>query len=395
MDSCQDAVNYVSEYLHRIGSITLVVHLEKGYAPLCVKFPPHTSQTIQLFFRRDGNGSRLSRKIKLPREFHPQFEGKEVSLDSPDSGFVQLSIRALPIVKSQPEELLDEGQLFTPWPTTSLKQLALTKSHFACSQCHETLLTCENIKSWKALPTETWAEMMDFWHCHKPSGPGSESSFNTNYTISAFHAFPNTAMVGNCYVLFHPSQFVSAHVHASKANNSGSQTQVIVCAHCSFWLGYQDFPDTCKIYKWALEISSPVEIPRQYPGHLYVSATINELIKSHGVYTFSISPEDYSVKHESLVVSRSEVLIWVFNPDFQYCTNTTSGDIDSGMKVFYSSDPVMIPKLKQTRGDVEQLHFPSLVVDELLLHLSKHALLYPKDSQKMTKDWKMSILHRL
>jgi hypothetical protein len=24
------------------------------------------------------------------------------------------------------------------------------------------------IKAWKDLPSENWAEMMEFWHCHKP-----------------------------------------------------------------------------------------------------------------------------------------------------------------------------------------------------------------------------------
>ena len=24
------------------------------------------------------------------------------------------------------------------------------------------------VRSWKDLPSENWAEMMDFWHCHRP-----------------------------------------------------------------------------------------------------------------------------------------------------------------------------------------------------------------------------------
>ena len=37
----------------------------------------------------------------------------------------------------------------------------------ACRFCH-TLLVREQVKIWKDLPSENWAEMMDFWHCHKP-----------------------------------------------------------------------------------------------------------------------------------------------------------------------------------------------------------------------------------
>ena len=27
------------------------------------------------------------------------------------------------------------------------------------------------MRDWKDLPSEGWAEMMDFWHCHKPDEP--------------------------------------------------------------------------------------------------------------------------------------------------------------------------------------------------------------------------------
>lgn len=37
----------------------------------------------------------------------------------------------------------------------------------ACRFC-QTLLVRKQVTIWKDLPSENWAEMMDFWHCHKP-----------------------------------------------------------------------------------------------------------------------------------------------------------------------------------------------------------------------------------
>lgn len=37
----------------------------------------------------------------------------------------------------------------------------------ACRFC-QALLVKKSVQTWKDLPSENWAEMMDFWHCHKP-----------------------------------------------------------------------------------------------------------------------------------------------------------------------------------------------------------------------------------
>ena len=50
-----------------------------------------------------------------------------------------------------------------PWPACSMT----TETPIGCRSCL-TILSSGSIKAWKALPSENWAEMMDFWHCHKP-----------------------------------------------------------------------------------------------------------------------------------------------------------------------------------------------------------------------------------
>ena len=37
-----------------------------------------------------------------------------------------------------------------------------------CKNCEGVVLKKEAVNVWKDLPNENWAEMMDFWHCHKP-----------------------------------------------------------------------------------------------------------------------------------------------------------------------------------------------------------------------------------
>lgn len=49
------------------------------------------------------------------------------------------------------------------WPASSLT----SETEVACRTCRN-MVAKGKISTWKDLPSESWAEMMDFWHCHKP-----------------------------------------------------------------------------------------------------------------------------------------------------------------------------------------------------------------------------------
>ena len=59
-----------------------------------------------------------------------------------------------------------------PWPATDLEE----GSDFSCRSCNAPVLKQAVIKGWRDLPSENWAEMMDFWHCHKPDVPASNGN---------------------------------------------------------------------------------------------------------------------------------------------------------------------------------------------------------------------------
>jgi len=56
-----------------------------------------------------------------------------------------------------------------PWSAPELNSL---HPAFNCVHCGAELLSEGKIKIWKDLPRHNWAEMMDFWHCHKPHQKG-------------------------------------------------------------------------------------------------------------------------------------------------------------------------------------------------------------------------------
>jgi ubiquitin-protein ligase E3 D len=51
-----------------------------------------------------------------------------------------------------------------PWSSQGLA----TAAGVRCRKCDAAIIPEGTVKVWKDLPSENWAEMMEFWHCHKP-----------------------------------------------------------------------------------------------------------------------------------------------------------------------------------------------------------------------------------
>lgn len=57
-----------------------------------------------------------------------------------------------------------------PWNAVDIQ----TGAAIRCRKCDHAIVEEGAITSWKDLPSENWAEMMEFWHCHKPHDHGDE-----------------------------------------------------------------------------------------------------------------------------------------------------------------------------------------------------------------------------
>ena len=52
-----------------------------------------------------------------------------------------------------------------PWSAASLT----ADAEMACRACKAVVVEARKVAEWRDLPREHWADMMDLWHCHKPS----------------------------------------------------------------------------------------------------------------------------------------------------------------------------------------------------------------------------------
>lgn len=110
------------------------------------------------------------------RRIQIQHQGEVRSLDLPATVLVRSTIPIpenssqdltwrlpVPATETQLTRFSAENQS-VPWSSTDLN----VGSSICCRHCNYNIVQRGRIKSWKDLPSENWAEMMEFWHCHKP-----------------------------------------------------------------------------------------------------------------------------------------------------------------------------------------------------------------------------------
>lgn len=81
----------------------------------------------------------------------------------------------------------------TPWPASSLTP----ETHVTCRSCKNALVK-DCMSMWKDLPSDNWAEMMDFWHCHKPNAEEAQNDHTSGLTkgYAASNGFTPSPGVG-------------------------------------------------------------------------------------------------------------------------------------------------------------------------------------------------------
>lgn len=150
------AIHIYTEHLINIRTLTIQVSL-----------PIKSDGGTALALSADGSIFTLAHQgetvtVTLPVSVP---DSERVKLSVPSIPSRNLSFRVRPADNGSPSPQGSETVI--PWTAASLSQ----QSELQCRQCHAEILPRDAIRTWKDLPSEGWAEMMEFWHCHKPSEP--------------------------------------------------------------------------------------------------------------------------------------------------------------------------------------------------------------------------------
>lgn len=113
------------------------------------------------------------------------------------------SANSPPELESEP--LMDASQLSAANPTS-----------FVCSSCSLPLVQASAVESYRDLPSEYWAELVEAWMCH------ADQKVHDHVAVHGRGIWPKTsqALVGGSYILFDESSVVKGNLVVSESKVS-------------------------------------------------------------------------------------------------------------------------------------------------------------------------------
>ena len=173
------SIHIYAEHLINIRTLTIQISLptsSDGSTSLSVD-----GNTLALFHQH------ATAKVTLPVSI-PDYERLKLSVPQIPSTNLSFRVR---LDDASPRDS-QSSETIIPWTATSLSH----QVELQCKTCHAEVLPRGQIQTWKDLPSEGWAEMMEFWHCHKPNEPHDHEHQTDKKGYSADSMLAITPSVG-------------------------------------------------------------------------------------------------------------------------------------------------------------------------------------------------------
>lgn len=264
-----------------------------------------------------------------------------------------------------------------PWSANDLSPNASLR----CRVCEAEFLSNEVPLQFKDLPNECWAEMMDFWHCHRPQHAASsqaedaeEAADSKGYgSHTKLKATPGVAFVDTAYFL----------LAEQDCRNIQNYTSKLCCCGCKAQLGYVS-AEGWRIHKSSLSLKSALDAEWEtFLSDIFISSQLLALIDSSAARKFVVHPED----------TKEGLLIWVFNPDIRYSSSRRSEPVVRALKIFYQETRDAQKLLDDHQASLHELPLPRYLFESFKVALLKSTDLLPPSSRKF-QDWTIGLIDR-
>ncbi|KAJ5336855.1 hypothetical protein MYU51_006053 [Penicillium brevicompactum] len=319
------------------------------------------------------------------------------------------------------DELIDD---FVPW--TADKMSGSTR--IRCRHCDQHFLGSlsaststsdqdeENNESWiwKDLPSGNWAEMMDFWHCHKPDPHEGhekdeketalriedETAHTKGYGAdSQVVAISGTVLVDVATFLLAESDCIGlekGNDQEQKFNTEYSADRTLDCTKCRSIIGMEDpVANGWRLLKASVSLNTKQDFESSspqwetHPTEVIVAAQLLELIERESARRFVVH-----------CGQKSGLVLWVFNPDMRYSKLSADHSVmaQQAMKVFFQDtadvDGLLHPEIGNPSPlSVEEVELPSMVFEAMEKALRDSNAMLPVSARKF-QEWQVGLLSR-
>ncbi|OTB00036.1 hypothetical protein M426DRAFT_245157 [Hypoxylon sp. CI-4A] len=298
-----------------------------------------------------------------------------------------------------------------PWSASDL-QLGASIS---CRTCGSTIVEPGDIKVWKDLPSENWAEMMEFWHCHKPSDHGHGHEHNDNLTStkaygasSRISAQRGVGFVDLTSFLIHDRDISHSNITFSpdskdsieneEYQNSETENSPVFCSCCKMQLGVSKDQDVSfSLFKWQVlvEVEEQANRSPNAPPSLFhcISAMLLATMSRSGSSRSIILP--MTSKDQVFKDAPSLFHLWVLNGNITFSSTWETGSPLKAVKLFWCmiSQNEADKLLDSMTSNVQDITLPEDAIERLSGILTETYNFLPK-SDRQLKEWRVGLLEK-
>ncbi|OBT92840.2 hypothetical protein VE01_09052 [Pseudogymnoascus verrucosus] len=356
------------------------------------------------------NGATAS--LQLPGAIAPTYNPAQ-----PHPNLAQLSWR-IPLAASllQPRAA---PSVTAPW---SAGALAGTSS-FSCRGCGQVILSPGRVTTWRDLPSENWAEMMEFWHCHKPDVPVGEKGDEEGGDNTTKGYGANTRMMAQKGVGKVDLTYFLLDGEDCSGLETNPSSLTLSCTSCAAHIGIST-PAGNQLYKWSLSLTAPLTTatsspttqlaPTSPPLPHFLLPQLHAQSSALGVSKFIIRPPPppADAKSESNADAEVGVYVWLFAPSLTVSFSSISSHPTSSSPALTprnSSPPPPLPASKllfrpspprdeatavldAPNSAVEEVRLPASVVRAFATLLQESNARLPEGARVFAGGWDVGIL---
>lgn len=349
-----EPVQFLVEHLPRIGSTSVFV---QGARELTVVSLNPTNLEIQ-----NESGYRLSillpHKVDVSGSYH-FVEGKR------NEYMLRLRSKKEDVAQCMKNKSTNFVTTLPEGKWTKQELLKANSFELCCTSCGCNIIDQENCGKLNEMPSEFWMELMDYWHCHKPTNPGNEgqsSSYSARY--NSLKPSLNEILIGGSFFLAQSNTF-----NGRVTSNGG----VLNCVKCSGLLGEKTKDYLYKLYKWRMRLCCNGRQDDVFSPEQDVIFTLLNHLKGH------------STRYVLLKCGDLQILVWLFAVGIDV-TLPNNHIMNNCMKILYRTDSANEIRGKQNVDEAEVKTTPMELFIQGLENV--HGIL-PSSTKKIDL-WKVS-----
>ncbi|KAG6099849.1 hypothetical protein E4U30_005870 [Claviceps sp. LM220 group G6] len=291
-----------------------------------------------------------------------------------------------------------------PWAAPDLE----VGSAITCTRCLSTIIPDGKLTVWKDLPSENWAEMMEFWHCHKPHDRDQQENKEladkgygaNNNVISAQSGVGFVDIISFMFderdcqnLLFSASNAAQASGSSSGAlaNASSGSYLHVFCSQCKAEVGsFSIKADSVVLLKSHVSCRTIVQMKRPPNVLSWVAALLVANISRYASTKSLLIPNIPDEIHGG----DKMLYLWVLNPHVVYSSSCISGRTPA-MKILYQevTREEGNKLLDSMTSDVQEIFLPSHDIELVRLILESTTGLLP-ETERTHNEWRVGLLDK-